>query len=499
MDSSQPRLHFEGTANDALWESARASSHLVLIGGPKTNGLTKQVIEKIQKTNRRVASAMRLDLDDPGYRSLSIHGRTWRAAHDESGNVTQDYGVVLLTDNPYDDSSGSSKTKVLLLAGLHSTGTLAAALAVTQPAVAKDIADLVLSNYHLPPHLLNSVFIIVGATPSGATVTQSDIAIADQFIIPPPPSQPLRNVTERLIINLGAACDSGKATRRTIDMGVPLGDEFFKFFTRKTVVVISPHSDDVVLGCGGLLYYLRNGPLWQQRQKPQPSVYTLIVTPSPKGVEVQYIQRYYQARRGLSGGLSSPVDVKSVHDARADDIRQNEALSEASLLGVSDMRWLGANTLEMEEPALNSHLTALLSESPDGAGCVFLIPLLSDSHPTHSRITRATLKLIKTTYRESQVWTYESPWGHVDASEINVLVPLDKHAMFAKCQAMAMHRSQESRTSFADAVRGSNRSRAETSREIVGGFGAGGCGGPAWDYAEVFGWVNAKRPDFSVR
>jgi hypothetical protein len=99
-------------------------------------------------------------------------------------------------------------------------------------------------------------------------------------------------------------------------------------------------------------------------------------------------------------------------------------------------------------------------------------------------------------FKNADVWLYESPWIDLDNTEVNVLLPLDKHAMFAKCQAMAMHRSQESRTRYTDVARGKSRYRAEVLPELLFGHGTSG---ESWDYVEAFQWKQPERLNFMVK
>ena len=98
--------------------------NLILISGPKTNPLTKELYAS-------QAMAWKLKLDDgviydkeqqmvvtPQY----LPGKTRRLE-----DLTTDYGVIVYMDNPF-----GSHSKVLHLAGIRGCGTVAAALAITE-------------------------------------------------------------------------------------------------------------------------------------------------------------------------------------------------------------------------------------------------------------------------------------------------------------------------------------------------------------------------------
>jgi LmbE family N-acetylglucosaminyl deacetylase len=113
----------------------------------------------------------------------------------------------------------------------------------------------------------------------------------------------------------------------------------------------------------------------------------------------------------------------------------------------------------------------------------FLVPPFEDQHPTHRSARELVLEVLRKAEYDAEVWAYESPWGFLTPTHINVILPLDKHAMFAKCQAIAMHQSQEARTRYSEVARTQARRNAEVVPEEALAFGEGPFG---WDYVEVF-------------
>jgi len=276
-----------------------------------------------------------------------------------------------------------------------------------------------------------------------------------------------------------------------------LTQEFFDYFSNRVVIIVSPHSDDSAISCGGLIYYLRNCKLWQVHGKCPP-VNILIMTKSPTGVGPDYFKEYST----YIGFKEETIDSLGA-EAYA-KIRFNESLAEKMLLDTNS-HWLKLPKKMLEDKKSESVKTfgafldqTILAPIKKDYTPLFLIPQFGDQHRTHQIVTEFMLKVIREWPSKklsgAELWMYESPWGALDTSDINRVIPLDKHAMFAKCQAISMHQSQEVRTQFTDVALARSRYYAETLPEsLIGGYGSGGL---EWDYVEVFSSRDWSRKIF---
>jgi LmbE family N-acetylglucosaminyl deacetylase len=274
---------------------------------------------------------------------------------------------------------------------------------------------------------------------------------------------------------------------------------FFDHFSRRSVVVVSPHSDDSVIACGGLIYYLCNRKLWDERGRGVidiPRVSVLVMTPSARGVGNTYFKDYCR-HIGLKGSDFNELEKPA--------IRLNESRAEALLLDTNS-HWLdldvAGNEAKSKEKVVGI-LRDMLGQTTDDP--IFLVPNFGDQHPTHKDVTKLVLEIIRkqgcvddepalTQLSKAEIWLYESPWAALDPAEINVIIPLDKHAMFAKCQAVSMHQSQVVRTEYSDIARTHSRYNAEVLREMIFGFGEVD---HRWDYVEVFSARKWELTDYS--
>lgn len=512
----------------------------------------------------------------------------------ENGKVKTDYGLILLADNPF---AVAKERKVLLVAGLHSYGTLAAARFASSPSLSAEIARRVMANFHAPLHLCKIVEVIVRAEVDEVTGKLSD-----------PDEKEVGKYIERIFINgdliykpdrrprvdeahIGPAASRIDVQRirgtllldftpkhfHSSSVALPmtevsaslLSDQFFEYFSGRHVIVCSPHSDDSVIACGGLIYYLRNEELWSAYgyvAEQTPSVDVMVMTESSRGVPDQYFEDYCKY-------IGTPVEIMNERKGEAKaEVRHNESLSEGMLLSTSS-HWLNIDILG-DKQEIRRKITDKLSEilgDPSPVNPIFLIPNLKEQHPTHRSVTDIMLGILRKVFsiglgkyqnelmdgivsddlrerfrdngirisrnttvsvreeggvwiivdqqdsREkyfvklergqldiysgilpgevTEIWLYESPWSYLDTGDINVIIPLDKHAMFAKCQAISMHQSQDIRTRYSDIARAHSRGNAETLQEMVYGFASSS---RKWNYLEVFSARMWKLLDYST-
>jgi len=525
--------------------------HVIYVGGPARNGPAADFLKACEQ---RLGTTARFLIDD---RPRAFHVGDPQAEprlrftaeyhDDEKVRVRADYGLVVLTFNPFDgrdqDPDDENElhrgpNRALLVAGLHSQGTLAAAETISRPDLARQIVGRLVANCHLPPHVLGTVEVIVRAgvdeggdlkKEAGRDEIQLEyIAVNGLELFPRPNRHAPRKAYPALPFGKGRIV---RIDRRPIDdeiqltedvevtfveekpldddqkkdsafavKGQPcdgLTDAFFEYFAGRHLVIISPHSDDSVIGCGGLVYYVRNRELWERkgRKEQRPDVHVLVMTASPGGVLKEQLEDYCSAI-GVAKAPDAVVDAELHAELRA-QMRRNESRSEAFLLGTSTC-WM--HLTRPDDPRayhkLEETLEGIRRRSREVRPLTVLIPPPEDQHATHRLIREVVLRFLRNRreYDDTDVWAYESPWGALAPTDINVVLPLDKHAMFAKCQAIAMHHSQETRTRFSEVARTRARLKAEVLPEELFAFGGGRF---EWHFVEVFQRVRWKMGVFA--
>ncbi|MFZ2490456.1 MAG: PIG-L family deacetylase [Thermoanaerobaculia bacterium] len=195
------------------------------------------------------------------------------------------------------------------------------------------------------------------------------------------------------------------------------------------VLVLAPHPDDELLGCGGLL---------AQHAQESRHVRVLIATDG--------------------GGFGEPgIGREAIRETRRD-----ETLRGLERLGISDVRFL-----DFADRALSGAVTRLSGElaaeivayGPD----LILAPGPLEIHPDHRAASEALYLALAT----GASVTSSIPSARVAFFEVsqplrpNVLVDISAEAAL-KQTALAEHRSQLRAASYADAVQGLNRYRALT-------------------------------------
>jgi hypothetical protein len=620
MDKSLPDFYLVGQM-DEQYEANKNHKNLIYIGGKLNNEVVKAFIEEYdRKSNyKRVVELPSRNLLP---RTIKIMNRKIKTEYYDSQHkyVKTDYGLIFLCSNPF-SSNINDRLNALLLAGLHSYGTLAAARTISDPIFSAEICQRIIANFHMPPHLLGTIEIVV----------QSNIDENGNCIYLPPEQSircvyvngkllhPIDSDTDNrrpyfvdftsgtnsqifsikreqnsLKVSFDPKFDSSEiAAPMTNAQGLILSVDldyldgldkeqisddllkkihehnhtikfsedltiaieqqgfawllidkcknksysirkendklniytdklsklFFEYFSERTVVIISPHSDDSVIACGGLIYYLRNRKLWEAHGRNNcPPVEILVITESPGGVEPDYFEKYCSyigtfmglndetiknelEKRGLKEKEIEEEFIKRINAIKS-QIRCCESRSEATLLSANS-KWLqfprdivekSSNFLLSISPILEKILDENKNQHP-----LILMPCFEDQHHTHTNITKSMLDSIRhwptKLLDNAEIWLYESPWANLDTSAINVVLPLDKHATFAKMQAISMHQSQQIRTKFSEVALARSKYLAEVLPEsLLGGFGSGGF---SWDRVEIFSSVNWKMLDFS--
>jgi N-acetylglucosamine malate deacetylase 1 len=196
---------------------------------------------------------------------------------------------------------------------------------------------------------------------------------------------------------------------------------------RAKVIVLAPHMDDEVLGCGGT-----------------------IARHAIAGSDLQVIF-LTDGRRG-GGGMKSP-DGAAIRAQEVVSIRKEEARRAAQVLGVGALTFLDGedSRLSSDSHAGMRLREVLVREKPD----IVYLPFFMDAHPDHraanSVLSAATLGTsLQFECRGYEVWT---------PLFANSLVCIDE-TIDAKWQAMRCYRSQLAETDYLHCINGLNAYRA---------------------------------------
>ncbi len=529
MDDSSPDVYTVGADPDEDVAELEAvligGRHPIYVGGAARNQAAAEFLRRCEQmfgecghSEPKIATRMPHGADGP--RVLQVGDVELAATYydeDDRTRVKQDYGVAILTFSPF-----NPQFKALLVAGLHGQGTLAAARAISRPDLSREVVRRIVADFHLPPHVLGTVEIVVGVEVDQSGEIQRveghevielrHVIVNGTRLFPDPdvesprkaypclpaPGCPVLRVhrwpvglgrfEEPTDIDVRFVRDGANAVYRSDDSAMPARGTpvrkptpaFYEYFAKRDLVVISPHSDDSVIGCGGLIYYVRNRALWED-ERDRPNVHVFVMTASPRGVKHKEFEAYCSAI-----GIAPP-DVKEAPDGHAElrrRIRHNEARGEAFVLD-SIAHWVDLRFDDPKSARLIGRRFERLRDDAESRGrrLTFLVPPFEDQHPTHRSARELVLEVLRSGDYRADVWAYESPWGFLLPTHINVILPLDKHAMFAKCQAIAMHQTQEARTRYSEVARTQARRNAEVVPEEALSFGEGPFG---WDYVEVF-------------
>ncbi len=186
------------------------------------------------------------------------------------------------------------------------------------------------------------------------------------------------------------------------------------------VLVLSPHPDDDVMGCGGLLKMLSD---------------------SGAKIKTIYFSDGSRGNRGLKFSQSLIIE------------REEEARSAGKVLGVGEEKFL---RLPHTKLVANLELAAQIRreiefDRPD----LLLSPSLEDLHPDHHAVSEALAISIKNYENSLNIWLYEI-WG---TGRFNRLVVIDDQ-IEAKIEALKCHKTQIKIKSYDQAVVALNNYRA---------------------------------------
>lgn len=205
-------------------------------------------------------------------------------------------------------------------------------------------------------------------------------------------------------------------------------------WNEKSVMVLAPHMDDEVIGCGGaILQHAANGA----------KITTVFLT---------------DGRWGSKELLTKKLDQHTQEAIQKELIvrRKEEAQQAAVLLGVHRCVFIDAEDAHLTP---NSHtvgpLTSLIDEiAPE----LIYLPFLMDGHEDHwqtNRILYASLTRISPERRNFMLRGYEV-WTPLIANRIADIT----HHMTRKLSALALYQSQLKDVDYCTAIDGLNRYRA---------------------------------------
>ncbi len=185
------------------------------------------------------------------------------------------------------------------------------------------------------------------------------------------------------------------------------------------VLVVSPHQDDEVIGCGGTLRKLIE-----------------------KGSHIKVL---YLTDGGSGNGPEASSEIS--------DIRKREAEAGLKVLGVDDMEfldypdgelWFNSSSIEGISKVLNDYL-------PE----VIFVPFYLDNHPDHAAAARMVAASLRKYPREVTCYSYEV-WT---ALSPNVVVDITQE-MDMKVRALMEHKSQIAQLDYPQKVKGLNSYRS---------------------------------------
>lgn len=188
------------------------------------------------------------------------------------------------------------------------------------------------------------------------------------------------------------------------------------------VLVLAPHPDDDVFGCGGTCKKISD---------------------TGGNITVAYFCD------GAGG-----VPESQNQDRNLIDVRKKEAKSSAEILGIGKSIFFGYpdGKLAAGSAAILA-LTSLIKEvKPD----IIFVPSFLDNHPDHRVTNEILINVLSQEKFDGEVWAYEV-WTPIFPNRIvNITSNIE-----AKKQAMAAHQSQLKTRGYDKAILGLNQYRAE--------------------------------------
>jgi LmbE family N-acetylglucosaminyl deacetylase len=283
-------------------------------------------------------------------------------------------------------------------------------------------------------------------------------------------------------------------------------------FPYDTVVVICPHGDDGVLGCGGLIKKLREF-------RRDVRVHVVVLTPGFRGVTNQWFAdhraeaaNYLQRWLGLDAAIHNSTEKvlhafedrygaiefygrseeEQVDNVKKTAIRWYESVCEVRELQLDpagDLRFfhfLPLVKMYQKKRVFADEIRRLRTYfrriAAHGRRRLLLTPGASDSHETHQLAAEVSHRALAAGAWD--IWHFQAPSSvRPDAS---VVVPLTYCEIGAKIDAARMHQSQVARRKYDRWIRSAAGENADALAEKLFGFGAGSDQAQFGDWAEVF-------------
>ena len=253
-------------------------------------------------------------------------------------------------------------------------------------------------------------------------------------------------------------------------------------FTKKRVIVFSPHPDDDVISMGGMLdklvrnenevtvAYMTNGSVAVFDSDVRRYLRFVGMSPDVFGIEAGAREAIHSRMREIEAFLDrkapGEVDIEEVQAIKA-HIRYAEAMAAIEVMGLDDenARFLDLpfyKTGRVRKDPIGEHdveiVRNLLQEiRPDH---IFVAGDLSDPHGTHRMCYEAIRRALEryrggsgdghvnSDRKPPMVWLYRGAWQEWEIHRADVFLPLSKADVDRKIEAIFKHESQKDRAMF---------------------------------------------------
>lgn len=198
----------------------------------------------------------------------------------------------------------------------------------------------------------------------------------------------------------------------------------------KTIFLISPHSDDIAVACGGTVHLLSKTN----------KIIPLLFFTGYRGVE--------------------KADKKT-----GTKIREKEMQKEARVLGIQKPFFLRLSSYERNDKmTLKSDILKIKNYLQKYQPDIIFLPDENDLQPRHSLASQMTVKAIcklsEKTRKKIFLFFYETPWSIFKNLDFNTAFLLSKNNFQTKVKAIREHKSQIKRTAFDKIAQSLNTLRA---------------------------------------
>ena len=204
----------------------------------------------------------------------------------------------------------------------------------------------------------------------------------------------------------------------------------------KRVLVLAPHPDDEVFGCGGAVSQLASA---------QAEIKTLILTDGLSGLASQ------------DASQSSPTQASLLNEGAVQgvNIRRRESIQAAHCLGTPKPIFLDRQDGALMQDA--DLLTVILEAIGDFQPDLILAPSIWEMHRDHRAVSQAGLALAAQLPSVANIAMYEVGVPLIPNAFIDISETATK-----KSRAMRCFASQNSQQSYAEQIQGLNRFRSYT-------------------------------------